>query len=126
LPDGAVNRPFWRRRLAVALPALTLLVALAPTARAADPDPWLGRDKALHFGASLTLAGGGYGGAALLTQRTEVRAAPGIGLAMSAGIAKEVYDRYAGGDPSWRDLTWDAVGTATGVIVAWLIDRYLF
>jgi putative lipoprotein len=117
----------WPRSLCrTVLPALALLVALAPAARAADPDPWFGRDKALHFGASFTLASGGYGSAALLTQRTDVRAATGAGLALSAGIAKEVYDRYAGGDPSWRDLTWDVVGTATGVAVAWLIDRYLF
>ena len=33
---------------------------------------------------------------------------------------------YAGGDPSWRDFTWDVVGTTTGVLVGWLIDRYLF
>jgi putative lipoprotein len=120
LPAEAVSR------LRPLLPAIALLLAFAPSARAADPDPWFGRDKGLHFGASFTLAGGGYGGAALLTQRTDLRAATGAGLALSAGIAKEVYDRYAGGDPSWRDLTWDVVGTATGVVVAWLIDRYLF
>jgi putative lipoprotein len=111
---------------AAALLAVALLLVLPPAARAADPDPWFGRDKALHFGASFTLAAGGYAGAALLTDRTPVRAATGVGLALSAGIAKEVYDRYAGGDPSWRDLTWDVMGTATGVLVAWLIDRYVF
>jgi len=126
LPDGAVNRPRSLRRLAVALSALALLVTLAPSAHAANPDPWLGRDKALHFGASFALASGGYGGGALLSRRTEVRAVSGAALALSAGIAKEVYDRYADGDPSWRDLTWDVVGTVTGVVVAWLIDRYLF
>lgn len=38
------------------------------------------------------------------------------------GAAKEIRDRK-GGDPSWRDFTWHAVGAATGVTVAWLIDR---
>ena len=109
------------------LPLLIVLsLAHVPEARAGDPDPWFGRDKALHFGASVTLAGGGYAGAALLTERPPVRAASGVALALSAGIAKEVYDRYSGGDASWRDLTWDAVGTATGVLVAWLLDRYVF
>lgn len=110
----------------VTLLAAALLLARAPKATAADSDPWFGRDKALHFGATSVLAGGGYAGTALLSERTGVRAAGGACLAMGAGIAKEVYDRYSGGDASWRDLTWDAVGTATGVLVAWLIDRYLW
>jgi putative lipoprotein len=103
----------------------TLLAAPTP-ARAGEPDPWLGRDKALHFGASALLAGGGYAGAAALSDRTSVRLAAGAGVAVSAGIAKEVYDRFSGGDASLRDLAWDAVGTATGLVVSWLIDRYLF
>jgi putative lipoprotein len=111
-------------RLTVVAP-LAFGLALASTARATEADPWFGRDKALHFGATFTLASGGYAGTALLTERPAVRAAAGAGLGLGAGIAKEVYDRYAGGDPSWRDLTWDAMGTATGVLVAWLVDRYL-
>jgi putative lipoprotein len=105
---------------------VALAMALTPRARAAEPDPWLGRDKALHFGATFALAGGGYAGTALVSPRPSVRAAAGAGLGLSAGIAKEVYDRCAGGDASWRDLTWDVVGTATGVLVAWLLDRYVF
>jgi putative lipoprotein len=118
-----VSRPPSRRLTAVAL--LTLGLAFASTARATEADPWFGRDKALHFGATFTLASGGYAGTTLFTERPSVRAAVGAGLGLGAGIAKEVYDRYAGGDPSWRDLAWDAVGTATGVLVAWLVDRYL-
>jgi uncharacterized protein YfiM (DUF2279 family) len=114
-----------RRALAI-LPALALLLALTPRARAAEPDPWFGRDKALHFGATFTLASGGYAGTALLSERQGVRAAAGAGLAMTAGVAKEIYDHYAGGDPSLRDLTWDVVGTATGVLVSYLLDRYVF
>jgi putative lipoprotein len=112
--------------IAAALLAFALSFALAPPARATEHDPWFGRDKALHFSASFMLAGGGYAGTSLLTEKPAVRAATGAGLALTAGIAKEVYDRYAGGDPSWRDLTWDVVGTTTGVLVAWLVDRYLF
>ena len=50
------------------LPALALGLAAAVTparASAADPDPWLGPDKALHFGISAGLAGGGYALSAL-------------------------------------------------------------
>lgn len=102
------------------------LLALACPARAAEHDPWFGRDKALHFGASFTLAAGGYAGTALVSPSPTVRTATGAGIALGAGIAKEIYDRYAGGDPSWRDLTWDVVGTATGALTAWLFDRYVF
>jgi putative lipoprotein len=120
-PDHAALR----RAVAVLL-AVALSLALVPDAAAADPDPWFGRDKALHFSVSSVLAGGGYVGAAAFSERTGVRVATGAGLALSAGIAKEAYDRYSGGDASWRDLTWDAVGTATGLLVAWLLDRYVF
>ena len=46
----------------------------------------------------------------------------GGGLALSAGIAKELWDLSGHGDASWRDLTWDVVGTVTGLAVAAAID----
>lgn len=107
--------------------ALVLLGGAASPARAGHgPDPWLARDKALHLGVSAVLAGGGYAAGALVSERVSVRLAVGGGLALTAGVAKELRDRYAGGDPSWRDLGADVVGTATGLAVAWLIDRYLW
>ncbi len=72
------------------------------------------------------IAGDGYAGAGLFSQREGVRASAGAGLALAAGGAKEVYDRYAGGDASLRDLTWDVVGAATGTVLSWLVDRYIF
>jgi putative lipoprotein len=100
-------------------------LAFPVPAHANDRDPWLARDKALYFGASSIIACGGYGTTAVLSDSTGVRLAGGAGVALSAGIAKEVYDKYSGGDASFRDLTWDAVGTATGLVLSWLIDRYL-
>jgi len=101
---------------------------LAPTARAAEPvDPWFGHDKALHFAATATIATGGYGGAALLTDDRTARVVAGASLAMAAGIGKELWDLAGHGDPSWKDLTWDAIGTTTGLLTArgidWLVDR---
>jgi len=101
------------------------LMLLGPTPATAQDD-WLGRDKALHFGATFVLAGAGYAGGAALSREPVVRLGTGATLAMGAGIAKEVYDRYSGGDPSLKDLTWDAIGTATGLVTAWLLDRYVF
>ena len=102
-------------------------LAGARPAQAADPDPWFGRDKALHFGASATLAAGGYGATGLVTEDRRVRLAVGGGFAFSLGIAKELWDLSGPGDASWRDLTWDAVGTVTGLAFAagldWAIQK---
>ncbi len=103
----------------------TLATAAPPQARAAPADRWFGRDKALHFGASGLLAAGGYGAAGLHTEQRSVRLAVGASAALTIGVAKEILDRYTGGQPSGRDLAWDLLGTATGVGLAWLVDRLL-
>jgi putative lipoprotein len=114
-----------RLSLACAL-GLAALFATRPPAQAAEPDPWFGRDKVMHFTVSFALAGTSYAAAAGCTKRTSLRVLSGAGIALSAGLAKELADQYSGRGLSWRDLTWDAVGTATGTLVAWLVDRYLF
>ncbi len=108
---------------------LSLWAALAgvlasTTAHAGDPapDPWFGRDKALHFGASALIANVGYSDAALATEDVRVRLAVGGGLALTAGVGKELWDLSGHGDASFRDLTWDVVGTATGLAIAAAID----
>jgi putative lipoprotein len=102
------------------------LVTMAGNGPAWAGDDWFGRDKALHFGATFVIAGAGYAGGAAISGEPVVRLGTGAALAMGAGIAKEMHDRATGGDASLRDLTWDAVGTATGLFTAWLIDRYLW
>ena len=111
-------------RPATAAGALTLLAAslLPATSRADEPDPWFGRDKALHFGASALLASGGYGAAALVTDDRRARLVAGGTFALSLGAGKELWDLSGHGDASWRDLTWDAVGTVTGLAVAAAVD----
>ena len=106
--------------------ALLSLCVLCTTCLAAERDPWWGQDKALHFSACFMLAGDGYAGASVFSKRESTRLTTGAGLALAAGTAKEVYDRYSGGDASLRDLTWDVVGAATGTVLSWLVDRYLF
>src|SRR4051812_37962306 len=71
------------------------IVVAAPEARAADD--LFGRDKALHFAASAGIALGGYGGATLFTETRPPRLMVGGGLALLAGVAKEIADRYTGG-----------------------------
>jgi putative lipoprotein len=98
------------------------LVCSAGTACAEDADPWFGKDKALHFGVSVALAGGGYGASALVLDRPWERAVAGGTFSLALGAGKELYDLSGHGDPSWRDFTWDVVGTAVGLGLALLVD----
>lgn len=88
-------------------------------------DPWWGPDKQLHFTYSALITGISYGGLAMTYSDRPVRLLGGGAVAMSAGIGKEVYDLSGHGDPSWRDLTWDALGVATGLGISLLVDLTL-
>jgi len=108
--------------LLLSLATAGALTLASRTARAADPDPWFGPDKALHFGFSVGLAAGGYGVSTLVLDKPWQRAVAGAGFSLTLGAAKELYDLSGHGDPSWRDFTWDVVGTAVGVGIALLVD----
>lgn len=119
-----MRSPTRSRSSAAALVGLAAVaLALVPAAvRAADPDPWFGPDKALHFEAAGSLAVVGYAGAAMITTDRPARAGVGVALGLGAGIAKELWDLDGHGDPSWRDLTWDLIGATTGALFALGID----
>ena len=113
------------RRALVATGVVLLLASRARAQQAArdqDEDPWFGHDKALHFAASASLAMVGYAGASLATDSRPTRVVVAASFALSLGVGKEVWDLTGHGDASWRDLTWDVVGTTTGVLVAYAID----
>jgi uncharacterized protein YfiM (DUF2279 family) len=107
-----------------------LLVALAAiawseTASAVDTDPWIARDKALHFDASAGVAALTYAvSAAWLVDARWKALAVGGGVAIAAGAGKELLDatHLFGGDPSWKDLAWDAIGAVAGLALAWGVD----
>lgn len=90
-----------------------------------DPDPWFAPDKALHFGFSAGISALGYGGAALFTEDRGVRVLAGVGLGLAAGIGKELLDLAGLGHPSWKDLAWDVMGTAVGVLLSWVLDVFV-
>lgn len=112
------------RRALVVTGVVLAALSLAGRVRAqqADDDPWFGHDKALHFAASASLAVVGYAGAALVTDHRPTRIVVAASFALGLGVAKEAWDLSGHGDASWRDLTWDVVGTTTGVLVACAID----
>lgn len=117
------------REILLAVLCLSLLAPLS--ARGEEPeipalDDWFGQDKALHYGVSVGLAGAGYAGGALLFEAPEARWLSGAGVALGAGVAKELYDAGRGSFFSFKDLTWDVLGTATGLGLSWAIDRLVF
>jgi uncharacterized protein YfiM (DUF2279 family) len=104
------------------------LLFISPSALGSDADPWLARDKALHFDATAGIASVTYAVSAgwLVDARWKALVVGGS-VAMAAGVAKEVVDasHVFGGDPSWKDFAWDAIGTVVGLALAWGIDLLL-
>lgn len=107
-----------------ALAAACAVLLMIPRAHAQQqaPDPWFGPDKVLHFEASASIAVVVYAGASFQTESRPKRAVAAASVALSAGIAKELWDLSGHGDASWRDLTWDVIGATTGTLVAYVID----
>jgi putative lipoprotein len=113
---------------AAAVVAFVAGTTCSPAAFAADADPWLSRDKAFHFDVSAGIAAAGYGvSAAWLVDARWKALAIGGGVALAAGAAKEIVDATGvfGGDASWKDFAWDAIGTAAGLAIAWGVDLLL-
>lgn len=64
----------------------------------------------------------GYAASAPVFDGFTARAVSGASLALSAGVAKELYDATGAGTASWKDLAWDAAGTLVGVGLALAVD----
>jgi putative lipoprotein len=107
---------------------LTTFIACATfcsKAQASEEDPWFGHDKALHFSATAILSSAGYAASVPFADTATNRSLTGASVAMTAGIAKELFDLAGYGDPSWRDFTWDIAGTVVGTAVALAVDLLL-
>lgn len=120
-PRTRRRHSLWRVCASMAL-ALGLSMGAGERDARADEDPWFGPDKALHFSVSAGLSSITYGVAAT---QYDARYPPllwGAGVSLTLGVGKELYDLTGRGDPSWKDLTWDVLGTAAGLLLAWSID----
>lgn len=109
------------KNLFVTCAAFTLFVEHDARA-SSDPDPWFGKDKALHFGVSAGIAAGAYGISSTFVTPRYGRLLIGGGVAIAAGAGKELLDMTGFGDPSWKDFTWDVIGTVVGLGLAWSVD----
>ncbi|MEO6600033.1 MAG: hypothetical protein ABIQ16_09195 [Polyangiaceae bacterium] len=107
-----------------ALGAAVALVSslICSPAGASAGDSWFGPDKALHFGFSVVLAAGGYAASSAWLDSRNERSLAGGSFSLTVGAGKELWDLSGHGDPSWRDFTWDVIGTAAGVALAASVD----
>lgn len=110
-----------RPAVVVAL-VLTASVLSGGPARAADADPWLGPDKALHFSFSAGIAAGSYAAGIVLLGPRRDALLLGAAVTAAAGVGKEARDAAGYGDPSWKDLAWDGIGMIAGLALAVGID----
>ena len=127
VPAAAQPGPAPAEALSYRLPghALEARIARSPLEARRDslhppPDDWLGRDKALHFGASFLLT---LSGQYVFTDKAGLSndgALPlAAGTALAIGVAKEVADSRRAAFPlfSLRDLAADALGVAAAALV---------
>jgi uncharacterized protein YfiM (DUF2279 family) len=104
-------------------PRIVAADSLAPVPHHSARDPWFGRDKLLHFTASMLIQSTAH---TVFRARgaTFSQASVGAGLmTATAGIGKELWDMQGHGDASLRDLTWDAIGGASGAVMMRQLDH---
>lgn len=78
----------------------------------ASSDRWFAADKVKHFFMAGFVESASFSALRLTGMRRTSALNTAIGAAAGISVGKEVYDRFAGGDPSLKDLTWDAAGIA--------------
>ncbi|MGK3115144.1 YfiM family lipoprotein [Candidatus Pantoea formicae] len=79
-------------------------------------DNWTGKDKAEHFFSSAVLAAAGSEISQHQHQSRGQNLRFGFLFSLSFGVGKELYDsRSSGSGWSWKDLSYDVAGAATGV-----------
>jgi putative lipoprotein len=89
---------------------LLLVLSLNGSSATRPDDGWFSTDKVKHFLTSAFVQSLAYG------SLRGVGASHGTALlgatitTAAVGVGKEVYDARSGGDPSVRDLAWDAAG----------------
>jgi putative lipoprotein len=100
-------------------------VALPGRAQAAD-DAWWGKDKQKHLllssgAAFVTYVWLGHSG-----MEPSLRMGATALVVLGVGALKEARDALGYGHASWKDMTWNVIGTAVGLIVAWVVERCLW
>ena len=117
---GVVGAPAAHAQVRADTTAAPHVAAPLPQAAPRPADAWLGRDKALHAGASFLLT---LSGQYVLVSKgglSESDALPlSAGAALGLGVLKETADASRATAPlfSWRDLAADALGVLLAVLL---------
>ena len=89
--------------------ALLFSLHLGPD-HAAGADRWFSADKAKHFFTAAFVQSASFSALRATGVGRSGSLAGATGVASAVSVGKEVYDKKYGGDPSFKDLTWDAAG----------------
>ena len=109
------------RSLGVAFALLAVAWSVPASAKEEELLP-LDLHAKLHFTADASIASMTYAvAAAHLPARGTALLLAG-GAAMAVGFGKEFLDLSTEGRFGWRDIAWDAIGTAAGLGLAWGLD----
>ena len=100
-----------------------LVFSLGGSPRLPAGDAWFGEDKLKHFFTSAFVQSLGYGTLRAVGASHAV-ALTGASIATATvGIGKEVWDAHGHGDPSAKDLTWDALGAGAATLLLVRVAR---
>ena len=96
---------------------LLLVFTLGSAPRPAEGDSWLGADKVQHFFTSAFVQSLAYGSLRAAGVHHGAALAGATATTAAAGIGKELHDLRGRGDPSVKDLAWDAAGAGAATIL---------
>ena len=80
-------------------------------------DAWFAEDKMRHLAMAFAATTFAHAAGRAAGMDAGSATAAGAAAAVAASVGKEIFDRRAGGIFSVRDLVWDAVGIALGVLM---------
>ncbi len=92
---------------------ILLVLSLGAGPRTRADDGWFSADKAKHFLASAFVQSLAYGSLRGLGANHDAALIGATVTTAAVGVGKEILDSRTGGDPSLRDLAWDAAGAGT-------------
>ena len=80
--------------------------------RSADAggDRWFAQDKAQHFFVAAFIQTASFGGFRLIGASRNGSFVGATAVTSAVSVGKELWDRTHHGDPSFKDLAWDAAG----------------
>jgi putative lipoprotein len=93
--------------------------------QAAD-DLWWAKDKQKHLLVSSGAAFATYIWLGHSGLESTSRAGVAALVVLGVGALKEARDALGYGHASWKDMTWNVIGTAVGLVVAWAVERWLW